>query len=364
MRWSVLPLLSLLACQQDYSVTAIPPNVDPGDVTECGFTRVDQTDYYRYDCNPVFSTTGEGWAPTIGSTAFAVTEVLGHPFYQIWYQGVPDDTAAGGYGLGYAASPDGTVWTPYPDNPLLTEPSGGGAFDASSMDAMQVLWDSGTEQYLMLYQGVNLDKSLWGLGVATSSDGHTWARLPSNPVLDLTEPKGKVNGYCWPLGLTKGDIAGFTGYIAGYTSPNGPCEAFRINSPNLRDWEPDTNVIFEAGKAGKWDDQGQLSLAIANLKKERHMFYVGFGDWEDHPGYRTTKNQFLGHATWDGSAWQRDADPLPLHNTEGGDVNAVAAVTVGKRIHLWVTDAYTLDDGTETQAVGYFLYDPDREEEE
>jgi hypothetical protein len=225
------------------------------------------------------------------------------------------------------------------------------------MDAMQVLWDQSTEQYVMLYQGYNLQPSQWGLGIATSSDGHSWARLPTNPVVDLTVPVGDVRGYCWPLGLTVGEVAGFTGYIAGYSKNNGPCEVYRINAPNISSWTPDTAVVLPAGELGSWDAQGAVSLAIAELDGIRYMFYVGFGDWEAYDGYRITKNQFLGWATWDGASWQKMGDPIPLHTNEEGFVNSVAAVTVGSRIHLWVTDDYS-----GIQAVGYFLFDPNREE--
>lgn len=348
--------LLLMACQQEYAVTARPPNVDPGDITDCGFTQVGNTDFYAYDCNPVFTTTDEAWAPTIGSTAFAVTEVLGHPFYQMWYQGVPNDDSFGDYGLGYAASPDGTNWTSNPNNPLLKE-SAPKAFDYSAMDGMQVVWDPTSEQYVMLYQGINIDENLWALGVATSNDGQDWTRLPSNPVLDLLEPSGNVKGYCWPLGLTLGDVAGFTGYIAGYDKPNGACQVYRINASNVSKWTPDDRPVLEAGRTGAWDDQGTLGLAIASLDQQKYMFYVGFGDWIDHAGYRSTTNSFLGWATWDGSQWIRAKDPLPLNTTPEGAVGAIAAVTVGSRIHLWITDDY---DGA--QGVGYFLYDPHHKE--
>ena len=349
---------TLSGCQQEYQVTPKPPEVDPGQVTECDFSRVDDTDFYQYDCNPVFTTTGEDWAADIGSTAFAVTEVLGHPFYQIWYQGVPDDAEFGDYGLGYAVSDAGTAWTPSPANPLLTEPREA-AFDASSMDAMQVVWDPATEQYVMLYQGINIPNNDWGLGVATTPDGQAWERLEQNPIFDLTKPQGDVRGYCWPLGLALGEKNGFEGYIAGYDRNNGPCQVYRIDSPNIRDWEPNDVPVLEAGEDGEWDDQGMISLAIAALGESRYMFYVGFGDWEEHPGYRSSKDMYLGWATRGSGGWVKARDPLPLNQTRDGRITAVAAVTVGPRIHLWITDEY---DGV--QAVGYFLYDPDREDTE
>lgn len=356
-RISLWGWLLLAGCQQEYEVVAKPPEVDPGSVTDCDFTRVGDTDFYEYDCNPVFTTTGENWARDIGTTAFAVTEVLGHPFYQMWYQGVPDNTQYGDYGLGYAVSAEGTQWEPSPANPLLTE-SNANAFDASSMDAMQVVWDPETEQYVMLYQGVNIPDNKWGLGVATSPDGQDWTRLESNPIFDLTKPQGDVQGYCWPLGLTLGEKSGFEGYIAGYDRNNGPCQVYKIDADNIRDWEPGDVPALEAGESGDWDDQGMISLAIASLSESRYMFYVGFGDWEDHPGYRTSSKQYLGWATRSNDGWVKARDPLPLNRTQKGDVGAVAAVTIGPRIHLWITDDY---DGV--QAVGYFLYDPTRDDE-
>jgi hypothetical protein len=351
----VLPLLALLACNSDYEVIPGPVDVDPGTITECDFTAVDGP-WYEYDCNPVFTTTGEAWAPTIGSTTFTVAPVAGHPFYQLWYVGIPSEDETEDYALGYAISAEGTDWTPHPGNPLMEHP-GGGAWDKSGMDALQVIWDPGTDQYLMLYQGYNLDSSDWGLGVATSTDGRTWSRFPQNPVLDLTTGKGDVVGWCWPLGLEMGQVAGYQGYIAGYRSANGPCEVFGLGGSSIGDWRPSDDLVLKAGDDGEWDDQGAISLAIAELEGERHLFYVGFGDWEDFGTYRTTRGQYLGHAVEEGGRWVRDGEPVPIHRTDDGLVSAVAAHTVGDRIHVWVTDDY---DGV--SAVGYFLYDPHREE--
>ena len=349
----VLSLLGLAACEQEYEVIPKPVDVNPGDITECGFTRVEDTKFYRYDCNPVFSTTGEDWADTIRGTTFLVTEVLDHPFYQLWYTGVAD-ASADGFSLGYAVSPDGTEWTPNEANPLLDEPEDRAAWDADAMDGMQVVWDPATSQYVMLYQGYNLDGDTdWGLGVAISPDGLDWKRIGSNPVFNLSVPVEGVY-YCWPLGLTLGEVAGYTGYVAGAGS-SGHCEVYRINASSVNNWQPDADVVFPAGERGTWDDEGYASIAIAELEEEgRHMFYVGFDDWEDHSTYRSAMHPFLGMATMEDGEWVREPSPIPINMTEDGAVSAVAARTVGTRIHLWVTDDY---DGI--SAVGYFLYDPE-----
>jgi hypothetical protein len=355
---ALLPVAAALAvgCAQDYEVVPKSVDVNPGDITECGFTRIDDTDFYRYDCNPVFTTTGEDWAGQIRSTAFYVTEVLDHPFYQMWYTGMPDGAGDGDFSLGYAVSAEGTDWVPSPENPLLDAPASS-EWDADAMDGMQVVWDTETDQYVLLYQGYNLGgDTTWGLGVATSPDGRDWRRIDSNPVVDLADPDSAVH-YCWPLGLSLGDIAGFTGYVAGGRGMSQKCEVYRINAANVSTWNPDEDVVFEAGESGEWDDEGFISLAIADLKGKRRMFYVGFSEWLDHPTEENVivaNHAFLGMATMEDNGWTREGGIIPVNMTEDGEISSVAARKVGSRIHLWITDNY--DD---VSAVGYFLYDPD-----
>jgi hypothetical protein len=359
-RHGLLLALTLAACAQDYKVVAGPVDVDPGEVTECGFTRVETTAFYRYDCNPVFTTTGEDWATSIGGSAFDVTDVMGHPFYQVWYVGVPDLEGYGDFGLGYAVSGDGTNWEPYEANPLLTEPDAR-AWDASMMDAMQVVWDPAIDSYVMLYQGYRIEERAedqgWGLGAATSADGVSWKRVESNPVIDFMRP-AEVN-WCWPLALELGSVAGYTGYIAGspMDAPNldaQTCDVYQINGSSESAWTPDTDeIVFRAGPRGEWDDQGIGSMAIAELDGTRYLFYVGYGGGEEHSTYISAVNSYFGWAEWDGTAWVRNG-MIPLHNTEDGQVRAVGARTVGTRVHLWISDDY---DGA--GAIGYFLFDPE-----
>ena len=305
----------------------------------------------------MFTTTGESWAPFVGHTAFHVTQVLGHPFYQLWYVGVLQNSEFGGYGFGYAVSDVGTEWESSPSNPLFDNPTQN-EWDQDAMDAMQVIWDADTRQYVMLYQGINLAQNSWGMGVATSPDGLGWDFLPSNPVIDLTQPQGGVVGYCWPLGLSKHPVEGFSGYLAGYLTPDGPCEAFRINGINVGTWQATDSQVLPAGQWGDFDDQGFVSLATAKLEETHYMFYAGFGDWEIQAGYKSTRNHFLGMATSsDGISWSKTGEVIPVHMTSEGMVTSVAAHTVGDRIHLWITDEY---DGS--TGVGYFLYDPNRSE--
>jgi hypothetical protein len=117
----------------------------------------------------------------------------------------------------------------------------------------------------------------------------------------------------------------------------------------------DGDVAFPSGDDGDWDDEGLIALNEAVLDGEHNLFYVGFGDWTVDGTLRTATHSYVGWAqSDDGYDWQKKADPVPINTTEDGEVGAVAAVTVGSRIHLWVTDDY---DGQ--QGVGLFLYDPE-----
>jgi len=113
---------------------------------------------------------------------------------------------------------------------------------------------------------------------------------------------------------------------------------------------------MRSGSPGSWNDQGFISVAVAFLDGTFHMFYVGFGDWEDHVTYRSSLHQFLGMATSsNGVDWNRHDEIVPVNQTEKGEVGSVAAWRVGSRIHLWISDVWDGESG-----VGYFLFDPDR----
>ena len=111
-----------LSCDSDYRLTGTRPDVDPGDVTQCPFLPIEGTRLSQYECNPVFTNTDEGWGGDVGSVGFHVTEVLGHPFYQMWYTSSPG--GYGNYGMGYAVSADGTEWETDASNPLFGRFSG------------------------------------------------------------------------------------------------------------------------------------------------------------------------------------------------------------------------------------------------
>lgn len=355
-------LAAMVACNQEYEVLSGPVEVDPADVTECPFTPIGGTRFQRYDCNPVFTGTDEGWAQGVGSVGFHAEEVLGHAFYQMWYATGRAD-GNGVYGLGYAISADGTTWDPLPANPVWSDPGGG--WNKDSMGAVTVVWDDDAEQYVLAYQGVNFTTDANGLGMLTSPDGQNWTEANGGePFVNLSEPLGGVT-YCWPLALTWEAGIGYRGYIGGSTT-QGKCEIYGYGGPTVDQIRPDnTRAILTAGQ-GPHDQEGASSAAVVKLNDTYYMFYTGIRRWEPLPGtnfvypYNTTVNVAT---STDGVNWTKDADnPILAVSVPGADdpytIGNIAAQVVGPRIHLWIDDYYP-DLGQ--SGVGYFLYEPDVE---
>jgi predicted GH43/DUF377 family glycosyl hydrolase len=370
----ILTFITSTACAVDYELTGEKPDVNPGDVTECPFSPVSGTQISSYDCNPVFSNTDEDWGGDVGAVGFHATEVMGHPFYQMWYTSSNSD-AFGNFGMGYAVSSDGTNWKTHTQNPLFeADPT---SWDKDSVAGQVVIWDPIDSQYVMAYQGFTLgtgeldldtweiDDGIWGLGIATSPDGINWDRS-STPAINFSDFDpflGSQISPCWPVTITL-NRRGFRGYIAAAKAEEAmlggaACHIYAMNGLDADTWIIDeSKPVFEA--SASYDIKGFTSASVVELDETLYMFYIGFTAWQVYDGYQSAQNMTLNLATStdDGETWTRDPNnPLPI--SDSGIVSNVAAQVIGGRIHLWVTDIY---DGK--QAVGYFLYEPESSEQE
>ncbi|MGD8441183.1 MAG: hypothetical protein PVG53_11640 [Holophagae bacterium] len=143
-------------------------------------TSPDGINWEMDPANPVLTPETEGsWH--VSSLISAAVYHDGELF-QMWYGG--DDYSD--IRVGYATSPDGTSWTRYSGNPVLSE-GPAGSFDAALVAPNDVLYHDGL--YRMWYGAAPnrvLTDSDDTIGYATSPDGVTWTRHPS-PVLEPTE---------------------------------------------------------------------------------------------------------------------------------------------------------------------------------
>lgn len=351
--------LLLASCGQDYDLSA-PVDIDPASITPCPFEEIPGTRYKRYSCNPVFTGSDEEWIQGggVGSIGFMAEEVLGHPFYQMWYANGSKD---GNYAVGYAISADGVEWVPNPANPVYENPQDG--WNRDSMGAVTVVYDGSSDQYVLAYQGINYDTNENGLGMLQSTDGTDWTETnDGKEIIGLSEPVDGIS-YCWPLALTWDADLGFQGYINGSEGNGfgvGTCEVYGYSGATLDVIDADPKVLLPAGPG--WDDMGVASASVVKFDDTWYMFYVGFVDWQpsSDPQFVYPYDTQLGMATsTDGRDWVK-ADENPFKDialTQNPSVvGSVAAVVVGRRIHLWIDDWYEDVGGN---AVGYFLYEPD-----
>ncbi|MCK4652818.1 MAG: T9SS type A sorting domain-containing protein [Candidatus Cloacimonetes bacterium] len=104
--------------------------------------------------------------------------------YYMWYSGSDNYISSGPSSIGRATSIDGITWDRDPDNPVLT-PGTAGSWDNPRVDGPSVIYDDNA--YQMWYSGG--DFIAWRIGYATSPDGSIWTKADSlNPVLDWGEP--------------------------------------------------------------------------------------------------------------------------------------------------------------------------------
>lgn len=357
-RSCVAVIVSLLGACVEYDLG--PVDVNPGEVVECDFVQdEDVPEVWEYSCNPVFAPTGESWLASMGDTSFSAVEVLGHPFYQVWYIGNANAGADGGDQFGYASSDDGIEWATHPENPGWPERQPDD-WDWGALQTPSVTWDPNAAAFLMLYGGISAGHEVYGIGVASSRDGANWQLSDQNPVVPLGF---YVNGvdYAWPLTVTAHEGDDYTAYFAG-TPAGGDGDVqdiYRLTSDDPERWDQPATPVLSFGDGDAWDRFGVASADIVELDGRLYMFYVGIGDWVYQGDYRSVDKCYVGLAISDddGESWERWSDGyLPLHRTAGGDVFAIGAQAIGSRIHLWVTDWYTENAST---AIGYYLFVPE-----
>ena len=380
-------LLALLACASDYEILAAKPDVDPGLVTECDFTPLAGTKVSQYECNPVF----DGGEAGAGSIAFHSTQVLGHPFYQLWYT----DTVGA---MNYAGSADGTDWQIHEQSPLFELEAG--AWDQDSVSGQVVVWDPVEQEYIMSYQGINFGNpsdtydDIWGIGVSTSPDGVSWTKHPNNPVINFADymldefeqlevsfggslPSGKEIRPSWPLTITVDSRGGLRGYVGASrwedilnvdpfstTGSYPQVDIYAMNGFSAGEWVLNSTApVLSGGDA--YDLYGMTGASVVEYNDVLYMFYIGFSMWEESAeiaGVISATQSTLNLATSvdGGSTWTKDPNnPIPINMTADLEVSDVGAQVIGSRIMLWVTDNY--DDKS---AVGYFYYEPEIEDHE
>lgn len=214
--------------------------------------------------------------------------------YYGYYEGSND--AAASFRGGLATSSDGITWAKHGSNPILNVGSGG-AWDDYSVIPEEV-WIEGATWY-MLYAG-RQSGGPWKMGLATSSDGVTWTKSGSNPVMSPTastwdsawvDPGSVIKigstYYCYYSGGTS--IADLTTWAIGLAT-----------STDLTTWTKSGNNPLLSGVPATWE-KGVSHPMVRAFGSTYAMFY--------YAQEITPNNTRIGLATSSAldSGWTRDA---------------------------------------------------------
>ncbi len=255
---------------------------------------------------------------------------IGQPFclfendtFKMWYvaAGVAyiGDTIVRGR-ISYAYSIDGSTWIKRdPPTPVL-DVGQPGAWDSRWCDTPALLND-GTE-YKLYYCGDSLSVVFSALGVATSPDGITWTRYPSNPILK----RGELldwDGFWIESPAVLYDTATCI-YSMWYTGvgygPGMPSDlwiqiGYAYSFDGLT-WYKDTlnNPVLKTDSSGSWDDAWVSVPAVRRNNGVYEMWYIGMStaDWQADSTLDTAR---VGYATSpDGINWTKYAGNPILTN--------------------------------------------------
>jgi predicted GH43/DUF377 family glycosyl hydrolase len=144
-------------------------------------TSTDGIVWEKDPANPVLTRGADGEWDDLSLLRMAVIHDASG--FRMWYEGLGQTSESSW--VGYATSPDGSVWTKHPDNPIM-EPGAPGTFDAGGVGPQAVIVRDGL--YQMWYEAMPIratridDRSI---GYAESDDGLSWTRRP-DPVLAPT----------------------------------------------------------------------------------------------------------------------------------------------------------------------------------
>ncbi len=220
----------------------------------------------RSDLNPIIQSQLGDWKNLAAQSPVVIFD---DGIYKMWYSARAMPYALGGrMNIGYAISIDGQTWTDHPANPVLSVGTGA-AWDEVGIYPSSVVYENGT--FRMWYWGYSSGGPNQ-IGMATSTDGITWVKDISNPVFSPSASGWDDTGVFSPSVLKVGSkywmwYSGFaaTTYAIGLaTSLDG---ITWTRSPS--------NPCLENGLAGEWDSFRVHTPEVIDRDGKFDMWYIG-----------------------------------------------------------------------------------------
>ncbi len=242
--------------------------------------------------------------------------------------------------IGLATSTDGITWTKCISNPVLSR-GPTGSWDAVNVKPNFVTFD-GTI-YKMYYQGQEITKNDWNTGYATSTDGINWQKYPYNPVF-----KTSTNPLDWDYHYSNINDIYYDGHIyqAWYTglAQVGGIAPYQIGYATSFDginWARYPSNPVLAGPMGWYNGLNVICVLFHNNQ------YLGWYDYKLGGGV-PMKIHFA--TSTDGVSWSKYAgnpvlQPGPAGTWDNALVGLPEVIIKGKQFWMY----YAGNDGSKTQ---------------
>jgi predicted GH43/DUF377 family glycosyl hydrolase len=215
---------------------------DNAEVKQIGYaTSTNGIDWTKYTGNPVLTVgdPGEWDESEVGGPRV----IYDGTTYHMWYHGY---SGACCDSIGYATSPDGVNWTKYAGNPVFG-PGDPGQWDEGFVYFTAVLSDSGQ---LHMWYSTAFKPFGVGIGYVTSTDGISWTRFLTAPVVNVGDPGAWDESYVF----TPNVLEHQGNYHMWYTGATGGVNGFGYAaSPDGISWTKSiSNPVFSPGVPGQW----------------------------------------------------------------------------------------------------------------
>lgn len=193
---------------------------------------------------------------------------------------------------------------PYENNPVVPKGASG------SWDDSAVWWPNVTvlnDTFYMIYNGTdNWPSQPASIGLATSTDGFTFTKSASNPI--LTADGNGFDAYSVNDGALYFEKATWYLYYDGRsTTPNQPGNVIgRASADNPHGpWTRSNDTLLTVGSAGEWDDEYISPRSILPTDSGLIMYYWAGNTW----GLDRKSQIGMATSTDGGLTWQKYDDP-------------------------------------------------------
>jgi hypothetical protein len=268
----------------------------------------------RYGSNPVLLNGPEAY--DFDKTGPSCVVKVGPGDYRQWYEGLDfDNLGPSGepYTLPcYATSTDGFSWTKYASNPIM---DGLVAWEDDEASPVSVLWDPDAQLWKMWYHGGN-NSGTRSIGYATSTDGISWTKYGSNPVLVAGAGGSWEEAWVADGKVIRLSSTDYRMWYGGVDVSLIRRFGYATSSDGISWTKYGSNPVFGLGASGTWDDGHLMAFSpiyVANADGALfHAWYVA----RDAP---TGGNSAVGYAwSQDGISWTRGPNN-PVMSTISGD---------------------------------------------